>query len=51
MNTTMTTTVALRDVTVRFGDYTAVEGVSFEVPAGTFSCRSSGRAGAGNPRC
>ena len=36
MNTTMTTTVALRDVTVRFGDYTAVEGVSFEVPAGTF---------------
>jgi NitT/TauT family transport system ATP-binding protein len=31
-----TTTVALNDVTVRFGDYTAVEDVSFEVPAGTF---------------
>jgi NitT/TauT family transport system ATP-binding protein len=31
-----TTTVALDDVSVRFGDYTAVEGVSFEVPAGTF---------------
>jgi NitT/TauT family transport system ATP-binding protein len=29
-------TVALDDVTVRFGDYTAVEDVSFEVPDGTF---------------
>jgi NitT/TauT family transport system ATP-binding protein len=31
-----TATVALDDVTVRFGDYTAVEGVSFEVREGTF---------------
>jgi NitT/TauT family transport system ATP-binding protein len=31
-----TATVALDDVTVRFGDYTAVEDVSFEVPEGTF---------------
>jgi NitT/TauT family transport system ATP-binding protein len=31
-----TTTVAVDDVTVRFGDYTAVDRVSFEVPAGTF---------------
>jgi NitT/TauT family transport system ATP-binding protein len=31
-----TNTVALDDVTVRFGDYTAVEGVSFEVREGTF---------------